>query len=157
MRAGALFEEDEMGLFDKMFKKSSFEEKMDGVFESVVEKDPITKLAKKKVGEAEDEITRKLRRELYKATGEKRAVNGEGEELMQEWDSMMDQIIGTKLSSIKICPACNEAAPADQEICPHCGAQLPDHTADVQICPHCGAKNKPLDFECANCGESLEP
>jgi len=58
--------------------------------------------------------------------------------------------------SIKICPACGEAATADRKFCPACGAQLPEQTvAEGAVCPKCGKQNTIGTRFCAECGEKL--
>lgn len=130
-----------MSLFDKMFKKSKFEDaldqKMDDAFDFIVENNPVTKKTKAVMNESKGQITHALERELYRTTGEhpQRHLrpDEDDETLMQGWDSMFDQILDHELGSIKICPACGEAAPAELDRCPHCGAQLPQTTAKDYI------------------------
>ena len=145
-----------MGLFDKMFKKNAFDEKLDDAYNDFVENNPVFKRARTIISDAEEGIQHSLEKELYGESEERPFVKENDETMMRNWDSMIDQIIDKKLSAYKICPSCGEAASAEMKFCPNCGTQLPDHTAEVQICPYCGAKNKALDLKCVSCGKSLE-
>jgi predicted RNA-binding Zn-ribbon protein involved in translation (DUF1610 family) len=139
-----------------MFKKGAFDEKMDEVFDDIVENNPLMKKAKATIAEAEDEITSSLEKELYGKTGVVSVSKDNKEEMMREWDSMIDQIIDKELGAYKVCPSCGEAVSSKLENCPKCGTKLPEITAAFRICPYCGAKNKALDFNCVNCGKKLE-
>lgn len=58
--------------------------------------------------------------------------------------------------TMKLCPKCGEAASADKDFCPSCGAKLPDMTvAEGAKCPKCGRQNDPDTKFCAGCGEKL--
>lgn len=59
-------------------------------------------------------------------------------------------------ASIKVCPSCGEASPADKTFCPHCGAKLPETTlAHDYTCTKCGAVNTPGTKFCTKCGALL--
>lgn len=145
-----------MSIFDKLFPKTDFERKMDDAFDHFVENNPVMKKAKAQIAQGEEELTHSLERELYGEGGEKPYVKKSDEEMLRGWDEMIDGIIDKQLSAYKICPDCGEAAPADLDHCPKCGAALPSYTAEIQICPYCGATNKALDLFCTNCGKRLE-
>lgn len=119
-----------MSIFDKMFKKNAFDEKMDDAFDNIVQNNPVMRKAKATINEAANEITYSLERELNgenrQRHGKKSFLNGNEEAMMQEWDSMIDQIIDKELGAFKVCPSCGETAPAELERCPKCGAQLPE-------------------------------
>ncbi len=58
--------------------------------------------------------------------------------------------------NMKLCPKCGEAASADKDFCPSCGAKLPDMTvADGVKCAKCGKQNEPGTRFCSGCGEKL--
>lgn len=145
-----------MSLFDKMFKKNKFDEKLDEAFDSFLENNPTMKKAKATISEVEEGITHSLEEQLYGKASDEPFVKESDEAMMRNWDSMIDQIIDKELGAYKICPDCGNAASAELDHCPKCGAQLPENTAAVQICPYCGAKNKALDFTCASCGKELD-
>ena len=149
-----------MSLFDKMFKKGKFENAMDSAFEKIEENNPITRKTKSTIDKAAGDITRTLERELYgeiQDTPDVRpSVFDDDGALMDQWDSMIDQIAERELNRYKICPGCGESVSSELEICPRCGSPLPEHTAAVVICPFCGEKNKRLDLYCAKCGKELE-
>ncbi len=145
-----------MSIFDKMFKKNAFDKKMDETYENFVNNNPAMKAVRGIIDEAEDGITNGLEEELYGKTGVRPVPKEDKEAMMREWDSMIDQIMEKELRSYKICPSCFEAAPADLDYCPECGAKLPETTAESRICPYCGGKNRIWDFECAYCGKELE-
>ena len=117
-----------MSIFDKMFKKNAFDEKMDQAYEDFVENNPVMKKARATIDEAANEITHSLEKELY---GEKKEpskkqsmLKGDADTIMQKWDSMIDHIVEKEFSAYKVCPSCGEAAPAELDRCPHCGTQL---------------------------------
>lgn len=151
---------DERLKMDEMFKKNAFDQKMDDAYESFAENNPVTRKAKTMIDDNANKITHSLEWELHGENpnpSEKRSfVDGDGEAMMEQWDSMIDQLFEKELDAYKVCPNCLEAVSAELECCPHCGTQLPDHTAAIQICPHCGAKNRIFDLKCANCGKELE-
>ncbi len=58
--------------------------------------------------------------------------------------------------NMKICPACEAPAGADQKFCPHCGARLPELTvAQGAVCPACGKQNTVGTKFCSDCGAKL--
>ncbi len=63
----------------------------------------------------------------------------------------------TQLSQhIKVCPACEKPASADQAFCPSCGARLPEATlAQGAVCPRCGRQNGLGMRFCQDCGTKL--
>ena len=126
-----------MSLFSKMFKKNALDQKMEDAYEYIVENNPVMKKTNAAMVEGKEEITHALEGELYKRTGERLEnrppIEGDNDVLMREWDSMFDKIIDQELESIKICPSCGEAASAELECCPHCGAKLPEITAKEQV------------------------
>lgn len=145
-----------MSFLDKLFKKNSFDKKLDDAYEDFLENNPVTKKVKATISQAQEEITGSLEEELYGKTGEGPSRNVSEEEMMRGWDTMIDQIIDKELSAYKICPYCGEAVSSELDTCPYCETELPETTAACQICPHCGAKNRILDFTCVNCGKELE-
>ncbi len=59
-------------------------------------------------------------------------------------------------TNLKECPSCGEAAPADSEFCPCCGAKLPEKTiADGFKCSVCGEVNPIGQAYCVKCGGKL--
>ena len=125
-----------MSIFDKMFKKGAFDEKMDEVFDDIVENNPLMKKAKATIAEAEDEITSSLEKELYGKTGVVSVSKDNKEEMMREWDSMIDQIIDKELGAYKVCPSCGEAVSSKLENCPKCGMVCDDN---AKFCTLCGS------------------
>lgn len=120
-------------MFDKMFKKNAFDQKLDDTFEKLVENNPVMRKARATIDEGENNITRSLERELYGDGAEisknHPILDGDNEDIMQNWSSMMDQIFEKKLDAYKICPSCAEAVSAELDHCPHCGTRLPEYTA----------------------------
>ena len=58
--------------------------------------------------------------------------------------------------NMKICPACEQPAGADQKFCPVCGAKLPETTiAQGAVCPSCGKQNTIGTKFCSDCGTKL--
>ena len=58
--------------------------------------------------------------------------------------------------NMKICPHCNQGAPAANKFCPNCGGTLPEATvAQGAACTGCGMQNSVGTKFCAGCGAKL--
>ena len=67
------------------------------------------------------------------------------------------------MKKIRICPSCHAAAPAENTLCPVCGAKLPDETLFQQYrrrhdaCCRCGTILTPGMLYCPQCGARRDP
>ena len=78
------------------------------------------------------------------------------ENALNGWAKNAEQYATELSKSLKICPKCGEAAPADKEFCPHCGTKLPETTAAAAyVCPKCGKQNTVGSEFCGSCGTKL--
>ena len=157
-----------MGLFDKLIKDAVSGAVGNAVSEAVKKavQPKADELAEQAVSQAADALKPLAGQENAPAAEQSAGAAGEPAAQMPSQEEMNAALgtLGSLFSgfaaraaeNLKLCPKCGEAASADKDYCPSCGAKLPDMTvAEGAKCPKCGRQNDPDTKFCAGCGEKL--
>lgn len=157
-----------MGLFDKLIKDAVGNAVSGAVKKAVQPK--ADELAANAVSQAANALNQTANRTAAAADAVNQAaaegaqtVSGTeapSKEEMQAALGTLESLLGGfaqhAAERMKLCPKCGEAASADKDFCPSCGAKLPDMTvADGVKCAKCGRQNEPGTRFCSGCGEKL--
>ena len=154
-----------MGLFDKLIKDAVSGAVGNAVSEAVKKavQPKADELAEQAVGQAANALNQTAAA-AEQTAADAQAASGSAEapskEEMQAALGTLETLLGgfaqRAAESMKLCPKCGEAASADKDFCPSCGAKLPDMTvADGAKCTKCGRQNEPGTRFCSGCGEKL--
>ena len=160
-----------MGLFDKLIKDAVSGAVGNAVSEAVKKavQPKADEIAAQAVNQAADALNPLSGQQAESAaaqqtataqpTGETPAQTPSKEEMeaaLGTLGSLFSGFAARAAENLKICPKCGEAASADKDFCPSCGAKLPEMTvAEGAKCPKCGRQNDPDIRFCAGCGEKL--
>jgi len=152
-----------MSLLDKALKqgKQSLNKAVSNAVTNTVEK-KVTNAVTAKVNDAVEKAA-----DAIVPTPEPKAPSAEQQQRLSEASAQLGglfagltgaaQSFATEAAkNMKICPACGEAAGADTQFCPQCGARLPEQTAaQGSVCTGCGKQNVIGTKFCADCGTKL--
>ena len=164
-----------MGLFDKLIKDAVSGAVGNAVSEAVKKavQPKADEIAANAVNQAADAVTQTANalnqtagavNQTAEAAESAQTASGSAEapskEEMQAALGTLETLFGgfaqRAAENMKICPKCGEAASADKDFCPSCGAKLPEMTvADGVKCAKCGRQNEPGTRFCSGCGEKL--
>ena len=77
----------------------------------------------------------------------------------EQWEqatSYLEKMAADSLKDTYVCAMCEEPVKGKKEICPKCGARMPDRSVmELAVCAGCGKQNTPGTERCEGCGAKL--
>ncbi len=118
--------------------------------------DAVGKAVQKAVEPTATRLANEAAESIDKASGQTQSRAGDLEGAVGNLQRSMESYATRAAQNMKICPACEAPATAEQKFCPRCGAKLPESTvAQGAVCSACGKQNAIGTSFCADCGAKL--